>query len=151
MLPLPVTEIPLAECNGSSFCHAGRGGACYFKMREEPWELGYSVIFGCLRYQRSQELCPWGRMKEHDCCLSNGCNGRIGKSVNIMQLGLQCMWYGISEHIIAKTMEFIPCIISAAGKGVHVTQRPMSLLAPDSVCTCVQCRVLHVVNCICTS
>lgn len=95
MLPLPVTEIPLAECNGSSFCHTGRGGACYFKMREEPWELGYSVIFGCLRYQQSQELCPWGRRKEHDCCLSNDCNGRIGKSVNIMQLGLQCMWYGV--------------------------------------------------------
>lgn len=81
LLPLPVTEIPLAECNGLSFCLPGNRGYCSYKMVGSPEDLGYTVTFGCLSLQRAHELCQWGRKKEHECCRYDDCNELMGGSV----------------------------------------------------------------------
>ena len=81
LLPLPVTEIPLAECNGLSFCLPGNRGYCSYKMVGSPEDLGYTVTFGCLSLQRARELCQWGRKKEHECCRYDGCNEHMGRSI----------------------------------------------------------------------
>lgn len=80
LLPLPATEISLAECNGLSFCLPGNRGYCSYKMVGSPEDLGYTVTFGCLSLQRSRELCQWGRKKEHECCRYDGCNEQMGES-----------------------------------------------------------------------